>query len=112
MPKQTLEFTSLLSAGAVADYLEELAKALREGHISLEAGGEHLDMEVAPEVTLDLEAKGDGDKSKFALDMRLDWRLPKRQPAATQSLSIRTAASPPTQEAAEGEFAADSANLE
>ncbi|HLF76955.1 MAG TPA: amphi-Trp domain-containing protein [Dehalococcoidia bacterium] len=90
MPKQSLEFSSNLNVAAVADYLEELARGLREGHVSLESGSENVALAVAGNVSLELEAKSNTEKGRTSIEIRLDWRKRKRSPEPAQPLVIQS----------------------
>lgn len=93
MSKQSLDFSSNLSASKVATYLEDLARCLRTGHIHLDTARDQVDMPVGDEVSLDLEARSTG-KGRTSLELKLDWRKRKRSLDEAPGLAIRDFAEP------------------
>jgi amphi-Trp domain-containing protein len=72
--KQSLEFVSAMKADSAASYLEALARGLRAGHISIQSGGEFVSLDLAPDVTVEVEAHSTA-KGRASLDIALSWRL-------------------------------------
>jgi amphi-Trp domain-containing protein len=81
MPKQSLEFTSTIPVAALAAYLESLARCMREGHVSLEVGNQYVDMELAPDVSVELEASSSGS-GKSIIEIKASWRTPQHSESA------------------------------
>lgn len=69
--KEEFEFSTFAEPHIVAEYLESLATALRNGTVRLTSGGE--EMYLAPEgaIELDVEAKKKEGKAKLVL--KLSW---------------------------------------
>jgi amphi-Trp domain-containing protein len=95
--KQTMEFTASMKAEAAAAYLEALAAGLRAGSISLQSGSESAYLDVAPDVTLDIEAEST-DKGKSTVDVSLTWRIDKRPQTQPPTLMISSDPAPPEPE--------------
>jgi amphi-Trp domain-containing protein len=72
--KQSFAYRGRLPNESAAAHLEALARGLREGHVTIEAGGELIESAVGDEVSLDLEAES-SSKGRFTISLELDWRL-------------------------------------
>jgi amphi-Trp domain-containing protein len=72
--KETLEFANTVSRAEAAGFLESLAKSLREGSSLLESGDRSLGLQIAPQVSLELRAKGGAEESKGSIEIKLKWR--------------------------------------
>jgi amphi-Trp domain-containing protein len=90
--KQSLEFSTNLEPRAAADYLEALARGLREGRLLVESGDKSLNLEVANDVSLEFEAKTTPEKSKSSVEISLSWRLAEPEAPAPPSLLITSGA--------------------
>ncbi len=100
--KQSLEFEAKLDAGNAADYLEALAKGLRDGRIIIESGNKSLSLDVGGDIAmeLELEAKSNPEKGKSSVEFELSWKaIPVKVEEAPPSLLITTGA----EQAQEGE---------
>jgi amphi-Trp domain-containing protein len=72
--KDKVAFSGTVSAIEAAEYLESLAKGIRDGSMLLESGDTSLTLELAQEVKLDVEAAGDTEKGKSSVELSLSWR--------------------------------------
>ncbi len=93
--KQSLEFEAKLDAGNAADYLEALAKGLRDGRIIIESGNKSLSLDVGGDIAmeLELEAKSNPEKGKASVEFELSWKaVPQVVEEAPPSLLITTGA--------------------
>jgi len=74
MPKEKIQFASTLPAAEAAQYLESLAKGLREKTMLVESGDSSVAMQVPDEVKVDLEVSTDAEKGKTDIELSLSWR--------------------------------------
>jgi amphi-Trp domain-containing protein len=72
--KDKVGFSGVVSAEEAAQYLESLARGIRERSMLLESGDTSLTLELADDVKIDVEASGDPDKGKATVDLSLSWR--------------------------------------
>jgi amphi-Trp domain-containing protein len=72
--KEKIEFAGTVSPQEAAQYLESIAKGLRERSMLLESGNTSLTVEVADEVKIEISAASDADKGKAAVELGLSWR--------------------------------------
>ncbi|HEY7268505.1 MAG TPA: amphi-Trp domain-containing protein [Dehalococcoidia bacterium] len=72
--KDSLEFSAQVSADEAAEYLEALARSLREGRALFESGDRSISLELGPSVKIELEAESDPTKGKSSVDLSLSWR--------------------------------------
>jgi amphi-Trp domain-containing protein len=72
--KDKVAFSGTVSADEAAQYLESLAKGIRERSMLLESGDTSLTLELADEVKIEMEASGDAEKGKSTVDLSLSWR--------------------------------------
>ena len=112
LKKETIEYSANLSNEDAAQYLESLARSLREGMILLEPGDRSITLEVGPGVQFKLEAESSPEKGKHSLELALTWRLeeqvkpqptlasdapiPRPAPVTTTTRSSRSPMLPPT----------------
>ena len=73
--KQELEYTERVDAEAAASYLEGVARAVRQGKVTVEHDGEKLDLELAEPLMLEVEAELNAAKGKASLEISLEWRM-------------------------------------
>src|ERR1051325_5300075 len=78
MPKQSLDFSGNLETARVATYLEDLARCLRAGSVSMKSADQAFDLLIGENVGLDLEARSTG-KGRSSIELKLDWRRRKRR---------------------------------
>jgi len=75
------------SSSTIAQYLDELAAALRAGGVSIRAGERAVGMRVEGDVMLELRAEaGAGHDSRVSL--RLSWQAPHATPPPAPKLEI------------------------
>jgi amphi-Trp domain-containing protein len=72
--KESLGFKNTVSPLEAADFLESLAKSLREGSSLLESGDQSIGLRFGEEVRLDLAVESDTAKGKGTLELALKWR--------------------------------------
>jgi amphi-Trp domain-containing protein len=72
--KDALEFAAQVSPEEAADYLESLARSLREGAILLESGDSSMTLEVSRSIQFELQASASPEKGKRSLELGLSWR--------------------------------------
>jgi amphi-Trp domain-containing protein len=98
--KDTLEFSDSIAPSEAAQFLEAIAKSLREGSSLLESGDQSLGLQIGKTVKLSLEAQSDAEKGKGSIEVSLSWRM--EEPAeAPRSLVIVPGALVPTGAAAD-----------
>ncbi len=72
--KDKVEFTGTVSAQEAAQYLESLAKGLRERTMLLESGDASLTIEIPEDVKIEIEGSGDAEKGKSSIELTLTMR--------------------------------------
>jgi amphi-Trp domain-containing protein len=77
--KQRVEFTNTVPATEAAEYLESLAKGLREGSLIVESGQSSATLEVPGEVSITLGVSADEEKGKGTIELGLGWRKRERE---------------------------------
>ncbi|MFI5274334.1 MAG: amphi-Trp domain-containing protein [Ktedonobacterales bacterium] len=74
-----IEATAHGSASTIAQYLDELAAALRGGGVSIRSGERAVGLRVDGDVTIELRAEaGNGRDNRVSL--RLSWQTPRAAP--------------------------------
>jgi amphi-Trp domain-containing protein len=73
-PKDKVAFAGAVSAQEAAQYLESLAKGLRERAMLLESGDVSINLDVPDEVKIELEVATDTDKGKSSIEVSVGWR--------------------------------------
>lgn len=73
-PKDKVHFTGVVSAQEAAQYLESLAKGLRERTVLLESGDASVTIEVPDEVKIEIEGSADAEKGKSAIEISIGLR--------------------------------------
>ena len=86
--EQTFEFSGRLGPGQVADYLENLARYVRAGHLRLSAGPDAIEMHLGQEIKMEVAAEVELEKGKGSLELELSW---KRPPHFEEPLRIQAA---------------------
>jgi amphi-Trp domain-containing protein len=76
--KEKVKFSGVVSPQEAAQYLESLAKGLRERTMLLESGDASLTIEVTDDVKIEIEGSGDAEKGKSSIELTLTMR---RKPA-------------------------------
>ncbi len=73
-PKDKVQFAGTVPAQEAAQYLESLAKGLRERSMLLESGDASLTIAVPDDVKIEIDASTDADKGKSTVDVSLSFR--------------------------------------
>ncbi len=73
-PKDKVQFTGTVPAQEAAQYLESLAKGLRERSMLLESGDASITIAVPDDVKIEIDASADSDKGKSTVDVSLSFR--------------------------------------
>jgi amphi-Trp domain-containing protein len=73
-PKDKVQFAGTVSAQEAAQYLESLAKGLRERTMLLESGDASLTIEIPDDVKIEIEGSGDAEKGKASIELTLSMR--------------------------------------
>ncbi|HEY8173427.1 MAG TPA: amphi-Trp domain-containing protein [Dehalococcoidia bacterium] len=74
MPKDRIEFSGAVPPQEAAQYLESIAKGLRERSMLLESGDTSITVDVADEVKIEIKASSDAEKGKSSIELSLGWR--------------------------------------
>ena len=72
--KDKVEFAGTVSAQEAAQYLESLAKGLRERTMLLESGDASVTIEIPEDVKIEIEGTGDVEKGKSSIELTLTMR--------------------------------------
>jgi amphi-Trp domain-containing protein len=72
--KDKVQFSGSVPAQEAAQYLESIAKGLRERSMLLESGDNSLTVDVADDVKIEIEVATEGEKGKSSIDLSLSWR--------------------------------------
>jgi amphi-Trp domain-containing protein len=72
--KDKVGFSGTVSAEEAADYLDSLAKGIRERSMLLESGDTSLTLDLSDDVKIEVEASGDPEKGKASVEVSLSWR--------------------------------------
>jgi amphi-Trp domain-containing protein len=86
--KQSVEFNGSFEPGAAADYLEALARGLRDGRVLIESGDRSISLDVGTSVELEFEAKTSPEKGKSSIELAFSWLATEPAKAAPASLLI------------------------
>lgn len=81
--KQKVEFSGEVAAQEAAQYLESLARGLRERSMLLESGDTSITLEVPEDVKIELNASSDAEKGKAGIEISVGWR--KREEVADEA---------------------------
>ncbi len=92
-PKDKVQFAGTVPAQEAAQYLESLAKGLRERTMLLESGDASVTIEVPDEVKIEIEVSTDTDKGKSTVDISLGFRRRDAESAAPGLLIVPGSAS-------------------
>jgi amphi-Trp domain-containing protein len=74
--ERSFEFTAYVEPAQLGEYLESLAKYVRSGRLHLTAGADAIDLDLAPNVKLELAAKVRPQKGKGSLQLDISWKQP------------------------------------
>ena len=78
--EQRVQFDGFLELEQAAAYLEDIARGIRTGTLSLRHGGEAVTLSPRPMLKVELEAKQSKDKEKVELEIK--WRRAPEQSGA------------------------------
>ncbi len=73
--KDKIAFSGTLSAAEDAQYLESLARGIRERSMLLESGDASISLQVPEDLKLEIEVESDASKGKSAIEVHMSWRL-------------------------------------
>jgi len=73
-PKDKVQFAGSVPAQEAAQYLESLAKGLRERTILLESGDASVTVEVPDEVKIEIDVSADAEKGKSTIEISIGLR--------------------------------------
>ena len=73
-PKDKIQFEGTVPAAEAAQYLESLARGLRERSMLLESGDSSVTLEVTDDVKIEIEVASGGEKGKSSLELSVSWR--------------------------------------
>lgn len=90
MGKKGVSLETTLPLSQAVDYLEDLARSLRQGRVVVQKGKEYVQLNPSAMVEVELEAVRKKDKEKFVLE--LSWRIDKD--AASDEGSVRIGSQP------------------
>jgi amphi-Trp domain-containing protein len=79
--KDKIDFAGTVSAQEAAQYLESLAKGIRERSMLLESGDTSITVEVPEDVKVSIEVSADAAKGKASVDVSLSWRARREEEA-------------------------------
>lgn len=97
--KDKVQFAGSVPVQEAAQYLESLAKGLRERSMLLESGDTSITIEVPDEVKIEIEVAQDSEKGKGTVELALTWRQ-RREEEATPPPGLLIVAGPAPAEAA------------
>ena len=87
-PKDKVQFSGTVPAQEAAQYLESLAKGLRERTMLLESGDASVTIEVPEDVKIEIDVSTDADKGKSSVDISLGFRRRMAETAAPGLLIV------------------------
>jgi amphi-Trp domain-containing protein len=88
---RSFEYSAYAEPSTVAQYLESLARYLKEGHVHLAVGSEAIQLDLAPNVKIEVAARVKPEKGKGSLQFDISWRRP---PHLDDELRIEAGESP------------------
>ena len=86
--KEKVKFAGVVSPQEAAQYLESLAKGLRERTMLLESGDASLTIEVTDDVKIEIQGSGDAEKGKSSIELTLTMRRKQAEVAVPPGLLI------------------------
>jgi amphi-Trp domain-containing protein len=72
--KEKVAFTGTVPPQEAAQYLESLAKGLRERAMLLESGDSSITLEVGDDIKIEIEVSTESEKGKSSIEVVLNWR--------------------------------------
>ncbi len=82
------EFTSKVDINQAADYLQNMANALREGKVTLSDWKEKIHLQPGDDLTLEIEGERNSSGTKGKIELELSWKI--HNPVAKDSLIINS----------------------
>jgi len=73
-PKDRVQFSGTVPAQEAAQYLESLAKGLRERTMLLESGDASVAIVIPDDVKIEIDVSADSEKGKSTVDVSLSFR--------------------------------------
>lgn len=73
-PKDKVQFSGTVPVQEAAQYLESLAKGLRERSMLLESGDASVTIAIPDDVKIEIEVAADSEKGKSTVDLSLSFR--------------------------------------
>jgi amphi-Trp domain-containing protein len=86
--KDKIEYSGVVPVQEAAQYLESLARGLRERVLLLESGDSSVSIDVPDDVKVGIEASVDVDKGKASIDVSLGWRQRRDEEVVSPGLLI------------------------
>ena len=80
--KEKVQFAGTVPAQEAAQYLESIAKGLRERAMLLESGDTSMTVEVSDDVKIEISASAAPEKGKAAIEVSVSWRAKPDEEAA------------------------------
>jgi amphi-Trp domain-containing protein len=80
--KEKIQYAGTVPVQEAAQYLESIAKGLRERAMLLESGDTSMTVEVSDDVKIEIQASAAPEKGKAAIDVSLSWRARQEEEAA------------------------------
>jgi amphi-Trp domain-containing protein len=80
--KDKVAFSGTVPPQEAAQYLESLAKGLRERSMLLESGDSSLTLDVGDDIKIEIDVSSDAEKGKSAVELSLSWRQRRDEPDA------------------------------
>jgi amphi-Trp domain-containing protein len=77
--KRKVAYADTVSPSTAAEYLESLAKGLRERAVLVESGASSVTLDVPGDVRITIDVSEDADKGRSGIEIGMGWR--KREPA-------------------------------
>lgn len=72
--REKVAFADTMSPAQAAEYLESLAKGLRERTVLVESGQSSVTLDVPDDVRIAINVSADADKGKSAIEFGISWR--------------------------------------
>ncbi len=86
--KDKVKFSGTVSPQEAAQYLESIAKGLREGTMLLESGDASLSIDISDDVKIEIQGSGDAEKGKSSIELTLTMRRKAEEVAVAPGLLI------------------------
>ena len=86
--KQSVDFNGSFEPGTAAEYLESIARGLREGRLLIESGDRSINLDVGSNLEFEFEAKSSPEKGKSSVELSLSWTVAEPPKEAPPSLLI------------------------